>query len=513
MLSKVKLNHYSHILEPSVGKGDIVDMIIDKTKYSRGISPSIDCIEFNEELQATIKGKGYNLIHDDFLTFDTFKRYDLIIMNPPFDNGDKHLLKALDIQKRGGEIVCILNAETIKNPYSNDRNKLIRVLDKYDADIEFLESQFSNAERKTDVEIALIYVNIPKNYKNHLIIENLKNETEIKHIKENKELISNDPMENAIQRYKFEVEVGLNLIYNYFSLEPIISDNLKEGEYSNPILELKVKGDSREGLGVVNRYIEEVRYKYWKGLIDMSMFRQILTTNLIHQFNDKLEELKKYDFTKFNIGQVITDLESNLIVSVEETIYELFEDFTRNYSYDEYSSNVHLYDGWKTNICYKINDKRVIYPRLNAYDSWSGGFDPMYGVEGRIRDIEKALNYLDGGRTESTDDIRDILQEAVKNNQTKKVEFKYFLIDFYKKGTGHIIWKDKELIKKLNIFGSKREGSLPPSYGKKQYSDMNEEEKKVIDSFEGEKEYNKTMKDTKFYLYESSNLLMLEGGL
>ena len=40
-------------------------------------------------------------------------------MNPPFSEGDKHLLKAINIMKNGGQIVCILNAETIKNPYSN----------------------------------------------------------------------------------------------------------------------------------------------------------------------------------------------------------------------------------------------------------------------------------------------------------------------------------------------------------------------------------------------------------
>lgn len=511
MISKVDLEQCNFILEPSAGKGDIVDLVRTKTKYNKGYKPIIDTIESSKDLQSILKGKEYNLIHNDFLTFETFKRYDLILMNPPFDFGDKHLLKAIDVQKRGGEIVCILNAGTIKNPYSNDRNKLLRLLNEYDAEIEYMDNTFSNAERKTDVEIALIYINIPKNYKNNLILDDLKNETEIKQLSQGRELISNDPMENAIQRYNFEVELGLNLIFNYFSLKDIIVDDLKEDKYKSPILELKVKSNSREGISVINNYIEEVRYKYWKGLINMEMFRQILTTNLISEFQDKLIDLRQFDFTRFNIEQVMSELESNLKVSVEDTIYELFKDFTRTYSYDDYSSNVYLYDGWKTNICYKINDKKVIYPRLNAYDNWDNKFNPLYNVEGKIRDIEKALNYLDSGRTKTIDDIKDILQAAYSSGQTKKVEFKYFFIDFYIKGTGHIIWKDKELIKKLNIFGSKREGSLPPSYGKKTYEEMDEEEQRVIDGFEGEKEYRKTMKDTKFYLYESSNLLMLEG--
>lgn len=511
MLSKIKLDQCSFILEPSAGKGDIVDLVRIKTEYNRGYKPTIDTIEQSKDLRSILKGKEYNVIHDDFLTFKTFKRYDAILMNPPFDNGCKHLLKAIEIQEKGGEIVCILNAETLRNPYSNDRNKLLRLLDQYDAEVEYLEEQFSNAERKTDVEIALIYINIPKNYKSNLILDDLKNQTEIRQMDSSKELISNNPMEAAIQRYNFEVEVGLNLIYNYFSLKDIIVDDLKDDKFPSPILELKVKGNSREGLSVINNYIEEVRYKYWKGLINMEMFNQILTTNLISEFQDKLVDLRQFDFTRFNIEQVMLEMESNLQVSVEDTIYELFKDFTRTYSYDEYSSNIYLFDGWKTNISYKINDRKVIHPRLSAYDNWDNKFNPMYNVIGKIRDIEKALNYLDSGRTKTTDDIKDILQNAYKNNQTKKVEFKYFYIDFYIKGTGHIIWKDKDLIKKLNIFGSKKEGSLPPSYGKKTYEEMDKEEQKVIDSFEGEKEYKKTMKDTNYYLYESTNLLQLGG--
>ena len=57
------------------------------------------------------------------MTFYTYKHYDLIIMNPPFDNGDKHLLKAIDLQKNGGAIICLLNAETLKNPYSKYKKR------------------------------------------------------------------------------------------------------------------------------------------------------------------------------------------------------------------------------------------------------------------------------------------------------------------------------------------------------------------------------------------------------
>lgn len=59
-------------------------------------------------------------------------------MNPPFNKGDQHLLKAMELMKgTGGQIICILNAETIKNPYSLYRQDLKNKLEKYEAEIEY----------------------------------------------------------------------------------------------------------------------------------------------------------------------------------------------------------------------------------------------------------------------------------------------------------------------------------------------------------------------------------------
>ncbi len=75
-------------------------------------------MKFKEEEQV-------HIVHDDFLTFQSRKHYDLIVMNPPFADGEAHLLKAIELQKRwGGQIRCLLNAETLLNPYTNRRKVL-----------------------------------------------------------------------------------------------------------------------------------------------------------------------------------------------------------------------------------------------------------------------------------------------------------------------------------------------------------------------------------------------------
>lgn len=73
-----------------------------------------------------------------------------------------------------------------------------------------------------------------------------------------------------------------------------------------------------------------------------------------------------------------------------------------------------------------------------------------------------------------------------------------------------VTFTNDELLKKFNIFGSQHKGWLPPSYGKKTYHDMSEEEKQVVDAFEGEKEYENVIKNRKYFLSSTNNMLMLE---
>ena len=81
---------------------------------------------------------------------------------------------------------------------------------------------------------------------------------------------------------------------------------------------------------------------------------------------------------------------------------------------------------------------------------------------------------------------------------------------FYKKGTCHITFNNEELLKKFNIFGSQHKGWLPPSYGKKVYKDMTQEEKAVVNEFEGEKEYQKVMNNKGYYLFDGKILNLIE---
>lgn len=516
MLEGIDFKLINTVLEPSAGDGRIVEAVIDKFKFSHSYAYNqnakwdIDTIEIDENLQHILRGKGYRVVHNDFLTFYTYKKYDLIVMNPPFSAGDKHLLKALEMQQNGGQVVCLLNAETLRNAYTNTRKDLLIKLEDYNANIEYVPDAFVDAEKKAMVEVALIKIKIEKPEHDSIILNELKKEERYAEqaIASNcKQVIDADFIKGIVEQYNFEVKTGLKLISEWRALKPLMLNTFKNDDYDqSSILELKLKNESRySNCSLENGYIERVRMKYWRALFTNEKFMGLFTSNLREKYLSMVSELKDYDFSLYNIYTIRIQLSKEMIKAAEQTILKLFDDFSHRYHWmDETSKNIHYYNGWKTNKAWKINQK-VIIP-LSGF-SW-GGFKPTnYNVLEKLADIEKVFNYLDGGLTQEIN-LASKLQIAERCGQTKKIHLKYFCVTFYKKGTCHIEFTNEDLLHKFNIFGSQRKGWLPPTYGKVRYKDMNSEEKQVVDEFEGQSSYEDVMDDREYFLTNNEQLLL-----
>lgn len=462
----------------------------------------LHCIEKEPKLQHILKGDGFRVIHDDFLTFHTGKQYDLIAMNPPFSKGDEHLLKALDMQKNGGYIICILNAETIRNPFTLRRKELAQRLE--GASIEFLQQEFTEAERKTEVEIAVIKIQIPKKKQESRIFTELRT----KHYERNRlasettALTVGDQVEAIVNQYELEVEAGIQLIREYEAMQPYLMQDVKDCAYNMPILEMKILGQNLE----INEFVRVVRKKYWTALFQNPLIVGNMTTNQLEEYRGKVEELSGYDFSYYNIKTLQEEMSRNLVKGIEECVVKLFDELSYQHSYDnDLSQNIHYYNGWKTNKSWIIN-KKVILPWMQAWDSIFKTYRPtMYKVSGKLRDMEKALNYLCG--REETNTVCSALEEAEQSGQTRKIAMAYFTVTFYKKGTCHLEFTDLDALKKLNIFGSQQKGWLPPSYGKKAYRDMAPEEQQVIREFEGEAGYEETLRRRDVFLCTAKPIL------
>ena len=523
MLDGLEWKMIHTILEPSAGKGNIVEVLREKQKFNNKwyttIKLDIDCIESDENLRAILKEKNIRVVHDDFLTYDTMKEYDLIVMNPPFSNGCKHLLKALEFQQRnGGAVVCLLNAETLKNECNNERIMLNRMLREYNADVQYIRDAFVDAERKTGVEVALVKVKLPDIHRESVIFDGLERaiaRKECVYDAENTQVAENDFFKAIVEQYKMEVEAGVKFIREYYAMAPRILYRFKKDEKTGKtvqsggnILDLRIGRSS----ATINEYIREIRGKYWSALFDNPKFIGQLTYDLQRAYYNKVEELKDYEFSLHNIYELKIDMSKKVVKGIEDTIISLFDELSSKYSYyDECTNNIHYFTGWRTNKAWIVN-KKVIIPLRGWRDleySW-GGFKPTNSeVSGKLKDIEKCFNYLDGGLTEAVD-LEKSLEFAEEYGESKNIVLKYFNVTFYKKGTCPITFTNEELLKKFNIFGAQHKGWLPPSYGKKKYSDMTSEEKAVVNDFEGEAEYNKVMCNTSYYLADTNSMLMLD---
>lgn len=111
MLEEADIEDGHRVLEPSAGKGDIMDLV-------RNEHPAADItgIEQNHALQEILRAKGYgdSVEFGDFLGHQG--EYDRILMNPPFENRAdiQHVRHAFDLLTDKGRVVAIIS----KGPFT-----------------------------------------------------------------------------------------------------------------------------------------------------------------------------------------------------------------------------------------------------------------------------------------------------------------------------------------------------------------------------------------------------------
>lgn len=112
LVELAQINKNSIVLEPSAGIGNIADKI-------KEVSQNIDVCEQMYSFCELLELKGYNVIKGDFLGYATSKKYDAIIMNPPFSDEQSHIKHAYDMLADGGTLVSITSPHWT---FANDKN-------------------------------------------------------------------------------------------------------------------------------------------------------------------------------------------------------------------------------------------------------------------------------------------------------------------------------------------------------------------------------------------------------
>src|SRR5690625_5097059 len=437
----------------------------------------IDAIENDPRLVNVLMGECYNVVWDDFLTNETYKEYDYIVMNPPFSNGVDHVLKALELaenQLSRCEIYAILNKETINNAYSSKRQELLRKLDEHGAEVRYVREAFSDAERKTDVEVALIHAEVEKDGRGRSIYDSIPFfssqesdegkaiETALStHVKASEVADRLNDIERLVTEYEtacelardtYEAVTAKQSFYSYIN-----EVNRREGEVGEEFSHV-VSMEKTFRVEDLNEELDRLRRGYWALILNTDDFRELLTNEAIQKLNRQIEAANEMEINLANIRMLLTALGANQRDILTESIVSIFEKITR-YHMNEYSTNIHYYDGWKTNDAYRIN-KKIIIPIKSEFDRWdfgtrAGSSEVSYeyisrDVKDWVGDIVKALRLIDANVSDEFTAISD------KEFENDTLRFRMFL-----NGNIHVWFKDLRLLAKLNYLCGSHFGWIP----------------------------------------------------
>jgi hypothetical protein len=490
------------ILEPSAGKGDLVEGIQEASVYHKGHycgqkfrHVDFSAIEVNKDLRATLRGKRIKVIDTDFLTYSGPDKYDLIIANPPFDDGDKHLLKAINIMYRG-QIIFLLNAETLRNPHTNTRKELVGKLKELKANVKYYKGAFKNAERPTGVEVALIDITIERNIEDDLF--DGADDTAHKarpRIENNHEIVTGKAVEDLVVEYNEIITIGTETIISYYrnyrKVCKYIGLNKEADRHDHSGKDMTEKMQNQ-----LNDMITAVRVDFWRRTLDLKEVTARLTSKKQDEFEHALKERADMDFTENNIRAFILNIIGSYEKTIMDSVLEIFDRFTIKHCYRDtvHEKNIHYFNGWKTNDAFKVN-KKVIMPIYGsfggAFRNWSGGWDLDYKAAQELRDIDLVANYFDG--MDGYLSMTDAIKAAFAKGQSRKIRSTYFTIHCYQKGTIHLTFNDMDILRRFNVTACKGKGWLPEDYAAKSYKELSCEERETVDTFEGKASYAKNI--------------------
>lgn len=456
------------VLEPSAGKGDIVD-------FCAGSGAHLLACEINDDLRSILNTKPYcKVIANDFLTVssDMISHVDYIIMNPPFSADEQHILHAWEIAPEGCQIVALCNWETIKNPRYSYRERLCFLISQY-GNSENLGDVFSNAERKTNVEIGLVKLWKPR--------KKSENEFEGFFMEEEEE-----DQFNGIQQYNFVRDV----VNRYVGAVKIFDEQLESAKKMNDLTSsffsssIALSMTSKDAEIKREDYKKELQKSAWNHIFSKMNMHKYSTQGLKDDINRFVEKQTKVPFTMRNIYRMIEIVVGTHSQRMDKALLEVFDKLTIHYHQNRYSV-----DGWKTNSHYLVNEK-FIFPAIFEV-TYGGSLGMRYGwrdVE-TLEDFVKALCYLtgknyddmiqlryafsenswiycDGEVVSTTDNYNPTIKRIATEKDLEKLrekfpdkvfevrrkpyfgewfDFGFFTVKGFKKGTGHFKFKDRDV--------------------------------------------------------------------
>ena len=429
-----------YVCDPSAGKGDILD-------YVKNLGANVYSYEIEEDLIKILDTKC-NVLGEDWLKAksEDIGHLNYIIMNPPFDNADKHILHAWEIAPEGCEIVVICNANTIREDYSMSRKQLVQIIKANGTNVEFLEGEFKNAERTTSVDIAYFKLFKPGKSED-FDYEGFYMDDEPTYTEEG--LIPYNEIRDIVGRYISSLKAFDKMSIEMDILKKYATSVGLSGNYS-----LKLHGKD-SGVSSKEEFLKELQKSAWEWIFKKLNIERMVTSQVKEKLNKFVETQYRVPFTVKNVNQMISIIAGTFKENMDKAMVSVFDHLTERYHENRY--NV---EGWKTNKSYCMGKKFIIPSAVKVgYNGEieANGYESKYD---KMTDLQKSMSFLVGERYNYKSLYEFFSRETIT------VDYKATQRDFEKECKRLEHWRrnldEKEFQKKVwNILRIKEQNGVP----------------------------------------------------
>lgn len=441
-----------NILEPSAGMGAILDYI---TSYAVGASKKrVYACENDQNLKATLTGKGYKVVQEDFLNYSGSLDFGLILMNPPFDGGVHHILKAWEIL-RNGHIVCLLNAETVKNLSTIHRQQLASLIHDHGS-VEYIGNAFATADRKTNVDVALVRLQ-KKTERSKIGFDGMNGSSKVEEINlESSEsgIEKRDYIDALCRSYQKAIQ-STEAMY-----KAMTEFNLYVGafgsEYDTPKLITAFFETSRKTgySDAHNEFATAFQKIAWNKIFRNTKVSGLMTQKVREKFDKWRDDMGGIDLNEENIVMLFDALIQQRKAIADECIVDAFDKITAN------SESRKANEAWKTNSRYMVPEK-FIMPWIVENCKWTGGLNVYHRKHDFLDDIDRAFCLVSGKAFENIRTTHDSIKDWCRNKDNMQ-ESEFFEFKAHLKGTVHFKVKDLALLAEFNRRACAAKGFMLP---------------------------------------------------
>jgi hypothetical protein len=452
--NKFKNKTVIRLLEPSAGRGDLLDPFTSRNYRT----DNIDTIELDFNNQAVLRGKGFNVIDADFLQFDGAAMYSHVLLNPPFSQGAEHVVKAFSLIA-SGELVAIVNAETVRNPFSSTRKLLVKFIEDHGS-VEFMDQAFTDPDtlRKTNVEIALIHLEKKVDLK-HGFTQNMDTDKPqgIYHESKQELAIKNSTISNVIAVFNAAVsalrasELAQEESIYYTSLlgRPLNQMTTDDKEIT--------PGDLQKRF---NKGYDDLKKRAWTNVLHSTEFDKYLSSKAYTKLVNDFEQVSKLSFTESNIRGFLLGLVNGQSEMNMQMLLDCFDEITKYIP-----ENRAYYRGWKSNLkhkeqAFRVQMTRFIMPRITSY--YSNEPSVTWESMKKLQDFDKVFAMLDGKAGCETSLHWLFTYKFKELCEGQRMPSTYFDVRFYPGvGTIHFYPTNKAIIDRFNRLVGKERQWLP----------------------------------------------------